>query len=1020
MLLRVFGDDTPIVFLHPQKARVPEAPATPPSDSMSDLVSDGVDNAVSEAQEIQPEDEKANGVEEADSSSSDLIAVALVSRQFHSLACAQLYRTFSIVFPDDDDPAFDSPIDGLAGGLDTMVTSEHNHAKHLKEIVLDSLSGGQEGERAYRHYSLDVSCGKFLNTLLVLCLRKAKALESFHWNIRVELSRPVLKALQEIPNLRNLHVRLQSGPSLYQPPPPLPSMETAASMSTSPPIPSTSAPASSSLFYSAKTVPTPKAPLPSRAASSVEPPSFAGFRSLSSLAVLDMDTLDYLKELASCIEASSSSLKKLKLSISERMARTARRPVVEDSDDSDQEVDEFGNPIIQPLPTLPISGPPEGVQEKEAKVRVARLSQDQILGKLFQVDKPLPEEKKDQNKSREGESGRRKFSKDEAVAARKFIDILKKTTKTLLEATSDVNPNQPKFKQDALEALQMIGKSAKQLLNATLESEKNQLEKVVQLQNGSKDKVAEKAPKTSVPEEVSPVDTEANREARSKDKAVEESDSNATIDDPELSVSGSKGAEPEEMVDAPSLFANDTTTNAKKPSPNQSKDTQPEEIDIDHPDEVADDIDEEEIVAHFTKAVEQIQATRPQTEDVSIKPEDDNEASDLTMSGGLNHLDEVAARAKPVACESRHLSEAQTGNGTFTQQRSERTSSAEGRDSSEQAIKDYVRSTRKITLRSLSLYLIPIRCSVLFHAIDLANLSRITLLNVGPQAPFWTVMSTLHKSNPLKLQSIFTDNVNPAFLALVNSLDSLKELFMLERSNRSRVEPLAARTTVTITEIRNQVLKKHLKSLKRLMIRNECDYGWDLDSKTIRLLTKQGDGLSELAVSIGLANFHLLLQYLPGLSSLKALHIIHFRIEDTCRTVKRDLLRFTIDIVAHHPQMKLEHIGLDDDVHRLLRKSASDRKKPNKTKNKKKKVNADSAVQTSSSAAAAEAAAAATDGAAEDSSSSNESTEPDSDADTVVHGTNRPRLKISTLENVKFYDVYGVRIFRKDIRAGSL
>ena len=103
-----------------------------------------------------------------------------MSKHFHAIASAQLYRIFSIVFPDDDDP-FESPIDALASGLDALVTSQHEHAKYLKEIRMDTFSGGERGERAYRSFSYEVSCGKFMNTLLLLTLRKARALETFQF-----------------------------------------------------------------------------------------------------------------------------------------------------------------------------------------------------------------------------------------------------------------------------------------------------------------------------------------------------------------------------------------------------------------------------------------------------------------------------------------------------------------------------------------------------------------------------------------------------------------------------------------------------------------------------------------------------------------------------------------------------------------------------------------------------------------------------------------------------------------------
>lgn len=114
-------------------------------------------------------------------SQADLICLSLVSKHFHDLSAAELYRNFHIVFPDEDDPAFDSPVDGLAGGLETFVTSEYDYAKHLRDISLDTLSAGIKAEQAYKPYVYNVSCGKFMNTLLLMTLRKAKALEKFRY-----------------------------------------------------------------------------------------------------------------------------------------------------------------------------------------------------------------------------------------------------------------------------------------------------------------------------------------------------------------------------------------------------------------------------------------------------------------------------------------------------------------------------------------------------------------------------------------------------------------------------------------------------------------------------------------------------------------------------------------------------------------------------------------------------------------------------------------------------------------------
>lgn len=119
----------------------------------------------------------------------DLICLSVVSKHFHDLAAAELYRTFRIVFPDDDDRVYDNPIVGLAGGLDTFVTSDYDYAKHLRDISLDTVSAGEKAETAYKPYLYSLSCGKFLNTLLLLTLRKAKALESLRYE------KPVLERL---------------------------------------------------------------------------------------------------------------------------------------------------------------------------------------------------------------------------------------------------------------------------------------------------------------------------------------------------------------------------------------------------------------------------------------------------------------------------------------------------------------------------------------------------------------------------------------------------------------------------------------------------------------------------------------------------------------------------------------------------------------------------------------------------------------------------------------------------------
>lgn len=109
----------------------------------------------------------------------DLANLSRVSRSFRDLAAAQLYRTFSHVFADDDSSNSQLAVDHLAGILETLTTSNYNYARYIKEISMDTASGGDSGERASREFKYEYTCGKFLNTLLLATLRKVNALETF-------------------------------------------------------------------------------------------------------------------------------------------------------------------------------------------------------------------------------------------------------------------------------------------------------------------------------------------------------------------------------------------------------------------------------------------------------------------------------------------------------------------------------------------------------------------------------------------------------------------------------------------------------------------------------------------------------------------------------------------------------------------------------------------------------------------------------------------------------------------------
>lgn len=57
---------------------------------------------------------------------------------------------------------------------------------------MDTVSTGAKAEHAYKPYLYSASCGKFLNTLLFLTIKKAKSLEIFRFVAPHILARPLL------------------------------------------------------------------------------------------------------------------------------------------------------------------------------------------------------------------------------------------------------------------------------------------------------------------------------------------------------------------------------------------------------------------------------------------------------------------------------------------------------------------------------------------------------------------------------------------------------------------------------------------------------------------------------------------------------------------------------------------------------------------------------------------------------------------------------------------------------------
>ncbi|KAM0280908.1 hypothetical protein ACHAQH_003797 [Verticillium albo-atrum] len=865
-------------------------------------------------------------------SQGDLICLALVSKHFRDLAAAQLYRNFHIVFPDEDDPAFDSPIDSLAAGLETFATSDYNYARYLRDMSLDTLSAGEKAECAYKPYLYSASCGKFLNTLLLITLRQAKSLETFTWNIRVELSRPVYKALHQISSLKHLHLRLQAGPSLFEIPPPLPYSMTAApqpnppinnwhsapmSLPPPPPPPAGLLPGMASLSYaSPPVIPPPMPPAPKvqppkskrKPPTANEPATLSGFKKLKSLAVLDIDNLDLVSEIKNCVESSSLTLNKLKLSFSPSLAIQSRRPNPDLDPDEDDPDDEFQ---VVPMPSGShwddAAAPVKAFRAQEERKR-----QEEVLARIFGIEPAWIDKAQKKMKDRKDRKIR-DDTKETRPGAEIFMERLKEVSAKLIAGTEGTEQEDLESRQGILT---MIQEAAEKYLQS----------------DDAKETTDKKQHKTAV--------------------KVEKEES-MTTKPSEASSSSSKHVKP------------------------KFKEASPEDIDVEEP--IPDETDET----------------------VEAKSAPEKETSLSTSSSTAKPTPSSSVRSRSPGASKVPLTEVEE------EEEKQSTRLLKKDDTDPATMSDYIRSTRGVPLLSFSIHLIPVKASVLKASLDLRVLKRLTLLNVGSQTGIWSMLSKENKISPLPLRKIFTDNVSVAFLTFVAQLEEVTELFMLERAENYRPESFAPKTSANMDSMRRLVLRRHMPTLKRLMIKNDVDSSWDADEKTVLLTCNRGKQLEELAVGMGIRAMHTFLQHLPGLPTLRALNVVHFRSDDTCPWVMRETRRFLIDNISHHPNLVLEWISIDDDrVERIIRGPfPSDRPEGDKKKKKGKGKATASTSFGSETSPFPELPLLNWD---------NPSDSDDEDTDISAH------LKLDTIDGVHFYDVWGVRIFKKDIMTGRL
>ncbi|KAL8674470.1 MAG: hypothetical protein Q9168_001135 [Polycauliona sp. 1 TL-2023] len=949
----------------------------------------------------------------------DLLKTLRVSSQFFALACAQLYRDLDFKLSNAD--GHDGSSSGIqtAEALQTIIASDYNYGQYIKSFRLTMVDDNSQTSAVMSRFLWDRAgfASKALNVSLLLLVKKATMLESFFWDVPIELSGAVYQALQKIQGLRNLRIRLDvslslkltihpgplpgsSGISNHPPPPP--------PMSSSfPPLPSFG---SSSQFGSLpvskpRAIKKKKILLRNFWTGNRE---LSGFKHLSNLSLLGISSLHYLEEISACMKSNTTTLKSLSLSLSYEMALKARKvsaapPPADDatSDEEDEELIDPGPPS-NPLPIVPTT--------TEADVRKEKQAQETILARIFDM-----EQQHHESKRLERDLVQSKEKPDhQNTQLKNAVQNVKAKAKKLL----DLVPTGAS--EDAREAIEMVHKATSDFLNGhPFEAKPSTISNAEATNN---DLVAgQSMPSlaspmmpdgpTIVSNDFPPGSSLSTKEEASKgaiqalqqqfdvfnDTLQQPSGLSATskaifalqdkFDEfnevlqqpvgsstdpmaikhtlqqpPESSATGA--SEPyshwpplgtasgwnSQAPPPPSMFSDHDLSNPVPPSSSEATISQePVAASADINNLVNEQTGDETtvpitatLIAHepMDESLD-IDMTHPD-EDPSELIADQEVVSDEEAEGNVNADVDLPSPRKRGRFETPTEAVNADKPNSSTDPTSATTSPNDvspKKESPEEAMQMWIRERHGYQLEEIKLYWVPMRAGILSRALDLAVLRRITLLNCGPQDGFWMILAGFQtRQGTIGLKSIHTDNVSKSFLKFLKMFGGLTELFMHERTKKIDVDASSSHARVGITDIRQQALRKHLKTLVRLMIKNETDSSWDLDSITIMLLSTKGSSLQELAISLASKQFvsrsailflfsgltegqHHLMQNLSALKNLQALHLLAVRGANGGGLSHLEYLNSISDNLAHHPLlMRLKYISVENILSHIHRR----------------------------------------------------------------------------------------------------
>lgn len=618
--------------------------------------------------------------------------------------------------------------------------------------------------------------------------------------------------------------------------------------------------------------------------------AFSGFKFLSNLALLGISNHDCLGEIAGCLRSSSTTLKSLVLSISDDLALKARKPsaqatLLDNASDTDPDGEDDEEQLIGT--TLQPSANP-GQTVNEADIRKEKLAQENILAKIFDL---------------------------QTVAAQG-----RKLEKSVLRSSAPVSPKQPEDDNNMMADLKKMLRVFIESASGSFDSEQQRIEAQSFMKNlADKYLEATKKPTKYGAKKTTPGSSKfpTTPKHASASKSTLESDWHVPMHDgfpqnstglppmpPESFLALQKHSASTGSYMSPYLTGFLPTASStdqgvvfegssqKYPPVFGAKAELFGVYDLDHKNtsalfdsdvihkkqkqekagDVLENFDFDSFLQNDASTYKLFEISEVPA--ANLEPQDVEDSMDIDME----HPDETTIEPssdQEILAESDERDTIPRKRARFTAAdhkspvgmhdlsataRSKTTPNSNLGNSNDKTadeeMRDYIRATHGLQLEELSLYLIPLKASILARALDLNILKRITLLSVGSQDPFWILLGKLQNlSANISFESIHMDNVSIPFLEFLKTFEGLKELFLLERKILSDGDGGATKTAVGITPIRKIALRKHIKTLKRMQIRNENDDSWDLDANFIRFLSTKGAGLMELAISLNMKHF---------------------------------------------------------------------------------------------------------------------------------------------------------------------